>query len=130
VAHRIRLHGPWDVTPANPEVPAGRMTIPGTLRDGGWQGFSGRVVFHRRFGRPTNLETDERVWLFFEKVVGPSHVWLNDELLRVTEGTARFDVTAALATRNALRVDMNACDDQCGLLGEVALEITKSETKD
>jgi hypothetical protein len=103
------------------------MTIPSTLRDGGWEGFAGRVVFHRRFGKPTNLDADERVWLVLDQVVGPSHVWLNDELVGVTEGTARFDVTAAIATRNTLRVDMNACDDHCGLVGDVALEIAKSE---
>lgn len=126
MTHRIRLHGPWGVTPTGPDAPAGRMTIPGTLRDGGWERFAGQVTFLRRFGRPTNLDADERVWLVFEQITGPARAWLHQNLLGTIDGTARFDVTALLAERNDLQVEIDAVDDQCGIVGDVLLEIKAS----
>jgi hypothetical protein len=102
------------------------MTIPGTLQDGGWTGFAGRVVFHRRFGKPAHLDPDERVCLVLEGVAGPARVWFNLDLLGNVEGSARFDITDHLAERNDLRVEINAADDRCGIVSEVRLEITAS----
>src|SRR5262245_22601536 len=124
--HRIRLRGPWDVRPHASDAAAGTMTIPGTLRDGGWTGFAGRVSFYRRFGRPSNLETQETVWLTFESVVGRAVVHLNDEDLGPLDGEGSFEVTSRLAARNALEVIVEAADDVCGIAGEVALEIRPS----
>src|SRR5262249_19649058 len=92
-AHRIRLRGPWDVRPHAADVPAGRMTVPGTLRNGGWAGFAGRVSFYRRFGRPSNLSPGETVRLVFEHVVGPTGVRLNEEVLARLTGSGSYDVT-------------------------------------
>src|SRR5262245_39476979 len=122
-AHRIRLRGPWDVRPHSGDVPAGRMTVPGTLRDGGWAGFAGRVSFYRRFGRPSNLSPAETVWLVFERVVGSTEVRLNDELLARLTQTGSFDVTDQLAERNTLEVTVEAADDGCGIVGDIVLEI-------
>jgi hypothetical protein len=122
-AHRIRLRGPWEVRPHPEGVPHGRMTVPGTLRDGGWAGFAGRVSFYRRFGRPSNLGPKETVWLVFERVVGRAEVRLDDELLGPLDGAGSFDITARLARRNLLEVVVDATDDACGIIGEVAIEI-------
>ena len=123
-SHRIRLRGPWDVRPHSGDVPAGRMTVPGTLRDGGWAGFTGRVSFYRRFGRPSNLSREETVRLVFEHVVGPTEVRLNGELLARLTGTGSYDVRELLADRNTLEVTIDAADDSCGIVGDVVLEIT------
>jgi hypothetical protein len=122
-AHRIRLRGPWDVRPEG-SAPPGRMTVPGTLRDGGWPEFTGRVSFYRRFGRPSNLNDRESVWLVFENVIGPAEVHLNEERLgRLERGAASFRVTERLGARNALEVVVDATDDGCGIVGDVRLEI-------
>jgi hypothetical protein len=122
-AHRIRLRGPWEVRPHADGVSAGTMTLPGTLRDGGWAGFTGRVSFYRRFGRPSNLGPKETVWLVFENVVGRAAVRLNDEDLGPVNGTGSFEVTDRLAARNSLEVIVDATDDRCGIAGQVVLEI-------
>jgi hypothetical protein len=104
------------------------MTVPGTLRDGGWAGFAGRVSFYRRFGRPSNLSPAETVWLVFEHVVGSTEVRLNDELLARLNETGSFDVTHLLTERNQLEVTLDATDDACGIVGDVVLEIRSERT--
>jgi hypothetical protein len=99
------------------------MTVPGTLRDGGWAGLTGRVSFYRRFGRPSNLTDCETVWLIFEKVLGQAEVRLNDEPLGALSGAGRFEITNCLAARNSVEVIVEATDDGCGLVGDVRLEI-------
>jgi hypothetical protein len=121
--HRIRLRGPWQVRPHADGVPAGSMSVPVTLRDGGWAGFAGRVSFYRRFGRPSKLGSKETVWLVFERIVGRADVRLNDEPLGALDEARSFDVTGRLAARNSLEVIVDATDDRCGIVGEVALEI-------
>jgi hypothetical protein len=123
-AHRIRLRGPWEVRPHSGAA-AGRMTVPGTLRDGGWAGFGGRVSFYRRFGRPSNLTDRETVWLIFEKVLGPAEVRLNDEQLGPLTGAGTFEVTKSLAARNSVEVIVEATDDGCGVVGDVWLEVRR-----
>ena len=120
-AHRIRLRGPWDVRP--PVGPPARMTVPGTLKAGGWPGLTGRVSFYRRFGRPSNLSVGESVWLVFEQVAGPARALLNDEPLGELAGTGQFDVTGRLRPRNTLEVIVDATGDGCGIVGDVGLEI-------
>ena len=99
------------------------MTIPGTLRDGGWAGFAGRVSFYRRFGRPSNLSAGESVRLVFERVVGPADVRLNEQRLGPLGGAGSWDVTGRLAGRNGLEVVIEAADDGCGIVGDVWLEV-------
>ena len=124
--HRIRLRGPWDVRPHTSGFPTGRMTIPGTLRDGGWNGFVGPVSFYRRFGRPSNLGTEDRVRLAFEGVTGPAVVVLNGETIGVVEGSGALDVTEQLRERNELEVIVQAADDGSGIVGDVIVEIQAS----
>jgi beta-galactosidase/beta-glucuronidase len=118
--HRIRLRGPWEVRP-HAEAAAGRMTVPGTLRDGGWPEYVGPVSFYRRFGKPSNLGTGDRVRLAFTGVTGSAEVFLNGEPLGPPTGA--FDVTDRLRGRNELRVLVQAADDGCGITGDVAIEI-------
>jgi hypothetical protein len=120
--HRIRLRGPWEVRP-EAGATAGRMTIPGTLRDGGWAGFAGRVSFYRRFGRPSNLSAGETVWLVFERLAGWAEVRLNGVQLGPLAGVGSFDITTALAARNELEVGVQAIGDECGIVGDVRLEV-------
>ena len=124
--YRIRLRGPWDVRPHGAGAAPGRMAVPGTLRDGGWPGYVGPVSFYRRFGRPSNLGTGDRVRLAFERVTGATEVYLNGEPLGPLAGTGAFDVTDQLHARNELRVDITAADDGCGIDGEVVIEIMAS----
>jgi hypothetical protein len=101
------------------------MTLPGTLRDGGFSGLTGTVRFCRRFGRPTNLGAGERVWLVFEAIAGQAEVELNDARLGPVAGAGRFDVTDRLAERNLLTVVLPAADDEGGIVGDVVLEIRR-----
>lgn len=124
--HRIRLRGPWEVRPHVPGIAAGRMVVPGTLRDGGWAGYAGPVSFYRRFGRPSNLGTTDRVRLAFERVTGSADVYLNGERLGRLDGSGAFDVTDQLRERNELEVVVQATDDGCGIVGDVVVEIAAS----
>ena len=100
-AHRIRLHGFWEVTP---------------LPDG-------RVRHRRRFGRPRIAGPAETVWVAGDPVPGAAEVSLNDEPLgRVEPGQPfAFDVTSRLNPRNDLTLDVSAAAD--APLGEVRVEI-------
>ena len=121
--YRIRLRGPWEVRPHAAGTPAGRMAVPGTLRDGGWVGFVGPVSFYRRFGRPTNLETGDRVRLAFGRVTGAAEVYVNGQRVAGLDGSGTFDVTDQLRERNELEVVVQATNDGCGIVGEVVVEI-------
>ena len=120
--YRIRLHGPWEVRPHAGGAP-GRMTVPGTLRDGGWVGYVGLVSFYRRFGRPTNLETGDRVRLAFDRVTGAAEVYLNGERVGGIDGVGTFDVTDRLRERNEVEVVVTVTSDECGIVGDVVIEI-------
>lgn len=121
--YHIRLRGPWEVVPHAPGATRGRMTIPGTLRDGGWPGYVGPVSFYRRFGKPSNLGTDDRVRLAFERVTGSAEVFLNGESLGPLDVAGTFDVAERLRERNEVEVRVQAAGDESGIVGAVALEI-------
>jgi Glycosyl hydrolase 2 galactose-binding domain-like len=121
--HRIRLRGPWDVRPHAAGARPGRMTVPGTLRAGGWPGYVGPVSFYRRFGRPSNLGTGDRVRLAFAGVTGRAEVLLNGERVGEVAGAGVVDVTDRLRERNELEVVVAAADEGCGIVGDVVIEI-------
>ena len=69
----------------------------------------GRACFRRRFGRPTNLEPHERVFLVFDGIGGAARVTLNDRCLGTIDAeneTAEFDVTGLLNWRNQMTVEI------------------------
>ncbi len=131
--HRIRLRGPWDCEPLARTGPASgalpvrfRMTLPCRWSQGGLPDFTGRVRFRRRFGFPGRIDAHERVWLTFGGVETAAEVSLNGQFLgrRLgNEGPFEFEVTAQLAVRNELIVEVEGAAERGGLWGEVALEV-------
>jgi hypothetical protein len=121
--HRIRLRGWWEFRLHFRRVSIGWMKVPGTLRDAGWPEFIGTVSFYRRFGRPSNLGTSDRVRLAFEGITGGAEVYLNDERIGDLGMSGSFDVSGRLRERNMLALVMQSLDDECGILGDVVLEI-------
>jgi hypothetical protein len=101
--------------------------MPGRWANQGLAGFAGRVRHRRNFGSPTNLDTEERVWLTFAGIADRADVLLNNTSLGsdILSG-GEFDITALLRPRNELAVDIEAPADQGGLWGEVALEIRRT----
>ena len=151
--HRIHLRGPWEYEWLSRESKlsdvgddgqdqSGRAVGHDGIQERGrvklpadWQTLfglvSGQVRFRRRFGHPTNLDWDERVFLVFEGVGDAARVSLGQRLLGVIlrdQQAARFEVTSFLQPRNELIVDVefDAEDDPHrpgGLWKPVALEI-------
>jgi hypothetical protein len=74
-AHRIRLRRPWLC-----------------------QVHAGRALWTRRFGRPTNLPADERVWLLLKGFPPDTSARLNGRPIP----SCACDVTDLLQARNAL----------------------------
>jgi beta-galactosidase/beta-glucuronidase len=141
--HRIHLNGPWtyewisrqDDCGGEDERPAERLRIklPAAWRDL-FGPVAGNVRFRRPFGKPTNLETSERVSLCFDGVGGTGVVRLNDQILGTLDGnqtSARFDLTGLLESRNVLLVDLCFAPDESpaepgGLWRPVAIEIQEA----
>jgi hypothetical protein len=119
--HRIRLRGPWEAGPVEAST---RTTVPARLRDAGFPGFTGTMHLRRKFGYPGRIDAFERVFLTCAGLEGRADVILNDQTLgKGVTGPFEFDVTRLLAPHNRLEVVLDADSDQCGITGEVALEI-------
>lgn len=142
----MNLKGPWDyewlsghtprsepstgTPPGSAPAAGGRIKLPAEWRSV-FGSSAGTVRFRRRFGRPTNLDPDERVDLVFDGVGGAVRVLLNGQplgLIRDTDAAARFDVTTLLQPRNEVTVDVafdpsRHPDKPGGLWAAVALEI-------
>lgn len=143
--HVIRLHGPWQYEPVawtrlNPsgesvDVP-GELPPPGTIKiPADWTatldaGFRGRVLYQRRFGRPSNIDR-QRIQLVLQKVNGTAIVSLNSIRLgevAINEENRRFELTDQLLSRNELHIEVNlpqGLDDEIvgGIVEGVFLEI-------
>jgi len=124
--HRIRLHGPWQVRPHDVHLSPGRMTIPGSLREGGFADFKGRVSMHRQFGKPTNLDAHDQVWLAFDEIRGLESISLNGLELHAHGERLEFEVTGLLQKRNEIEVVLICEEDRCGVVGKVLLEIRRT----
>jgi hypothetical protein len=167
--HAIRLRSPWLLIPRerwtlSPEMANEPSSAPAydiqTLADqeprevstpGDWgptlgDDFRGRVEYVRRFGLPTNLSPDERVFLVVERVDGQAEISLNGQplgQLTYADGAGRYEITPLLKPRNELSLQIGLAptppwgpepatrDDRHGqpggLLGEVRLEITSPD---
>ena len=161
--HVIRLRGPWELQPLERDPPPGdsetkgsgvisektpdpfvvRVTVPGDWGESLGGDFCGRARYQRRFNRPTNLTSAERVWLVLEAVDYQADLTLNGHPLGAMRSLqpARFDITAALELSNLLTVDVSLpatvfadstlrrtrAGQPGGLIGEVRLEIGPSE---
>ena len=90
--------------------PPGRVQLPADWGLTLGPDFRGRVRYTRRFGLPTNLEPDEKVWLVVEGVDYFGAVALNDTPLGDVTGyagpPAEFQVTPLLGERNILTLEI------------------------
>jgi hypothetical protein len=125
--------------------PPGRAEMPADWSSIVGHDFHGCVRHVRRFGRPTGLESGERVWLVCDGAADAAEVILNEVPLGKLQGLTpiRCDITELLQPRNQLVVDVTFPEDSgeianaldaagsehprpfaCGgLIGEVRLEI-------
>ncbi len=151
--HIIRLRGPWELQPLarwqlasgaalvefiDPLPPGGRIEMPSDWSQLLGADFRGRARHLRRFGRPTGLDSGQRVWLVCDGATDAATIALNGAPLGAILGPnlpARFDITERLLPRNELVIDVefpsaeiakqtSAAGTKCGgLTGEVRLEI-------
>ena len=92
---------------------------------------SGNVEFRRKFHRPTNLDSHERVFVVFTEIRGTGTVELNQTAVgqfSLTDPTVEIDVTNLLASFNLLSVQLEfdpgrEPNVEGGLYGPVALDI-------
>ena len=128
--HRIRLRGPWEVsalesTRGTSLPQSTKMPCPCSWHEGGWPGFMGRAKHVRRFGQPGQLDIHEHVWLVVDPCNGELIIELNGTRLSHVPKEAAFewDITACIAPRNHLMIEVSGNDSTSGLTGEVRLEI-------
>jgi hypothetical protein len=125
--HTIKLRGPWQIEAlesASGELPPpAETTVPGDWTNALGSGFRGRARYTRRFGLPTNLAPEERVFLVVGVVDREAEIVLNGQPLGQQiwdEGQRRYVITQLLKPRNELQINVGLPG---GLLGEVRLEI-------
>ena len=141
----MHLKGPWfyewlDGPPAcgdgdggaaidSPLLNDSRVRMPSSMNDS-FGKVSGRIVFRRRFQRPTNLDDNERVHIAFDGIGGRADVAVNGHplgSLKNNTETVSFDMTDLLEPSNELTVDLIISwgEDQKpgGLYEPVAIEI-------
>ncbi len=154
--HVIRLRGPWQYEPLARTVllpdgstreeagllpSSGRHEMPADWGDSLGADFFGRVLYCRRFGKPTGLAGDDRVILVIDGVDAFGRVSLNGVKLgdmHFSDGSGRFDITESLKSRNdlAILVELPRVPPNTpplprpgreglpgGIIGEVRLEI-------
>ena len=118
--HLIRLRGPWDYHIADDSAPggSGRVMLPGD-----WlanvPASSVRVVFSRRFHRPTGLDQSSQLALCWQDLPGSATILLNGVALEVSGQ----EIQPLLQSQNLLEILVEA-DSSRPLLGEVWLAIS------
>ena len=145
--HRMHLKGPWDyewvegptgsaslaededMTMDSPLLTNFRVRMPSSVQEA-FGNISGRVIFRRRFQKPTNLDSNERVHIAFDGIGGRAEVSVNGKTLGSLSNnseTVSFDMTEALEQSNELAVDLtivwNDDVEPGGLFQPVAVEI-------
>lgn len=129
--HRIRLHGPWEVSgpltaePRSEQWPLDWGALFGPT--------AGVARFARSFQAPTNLDADERVWLSFAGLGGEGQISLNSHVLQdvtAQSSSLAVDITERLQQRNRLEIELRfdpiTALGRGGIYGEVALMIETS----
>ena len=144
--HRMNLKGPWFyewidgpepaaafldrcADRASPQMSTSRVRMPASWLDA-FGAVAGTVLLRRRFGRPSNLETHERVHVTLDCVAGDADVAVNGETVAsaVASGESQsFDVTECLKASNELSIkltfDGRTAGDSGQSLASVAIEI-------
>jgi hypothetical protein len=101
--------------------------MPARFRDCGLSGYRS-VRFRRRFGRPRQLDAEERVWLVGEGVTGTATFYINGRRLEpysVGADPFAFALTEPLPERNELTIDVDEGGPEAGIWGDVAIEIRR-----
>jgi len=96
----------------------------------------GTARFERKFHRPSNLESHERVFLVFKGIRGQSRIWLNRSLIGefvATGDTIELDISSRMHSFNQIDVEINFEPSQeptlpGGLFGVVSLDIRWDES--
>lgn len=97
--------------------------MPARFGDCGWAQCR-RARFYRKFGRPRQLDSWERVWLIGEGVEGAAEFWINGHSVgRQENGAFAFPVTEAIDQRNELIAEVAVQNPTGGLWGEICLEV-------
>lgn len=136
-SHRIQLKGPWEVL--HPEVsinsPSSNRSKVTTTMPQEWRTLFGDVggtaQFHRKFHRPSNLESHERIFLVLTGVCGQTKVRLNRRLIgefASPDHMIELDISSLMNSFNLLEVEITfdpTADPNLpgGLYGVVALDI-------
>ena len=122
IIHEMRLKGPWEYCWESPDVTetqlgcalSGRVKVPVTWSECfGEQ--AGIVVWSRRFQKPTNLDTTERVMIAAPQLAGVIEVRLNGTSLPHDEQPQigfRYDVTELLEPSNMLELSMECPSEE------------------
>lgn len=118
--HRIRLRGPWTVTPtAGGSSRVVKLPAQWDLVTGERSG----VRLTRHFGWPAALQPHERVWIIINGVTAPCTIRLNDQTLGPVDGTfAEWEMTGLLQERNDLSITLSAAP-RGAVWDEVAVEV-------
>lgn len=119
--HSMRLKGPWEYAWKSPELDEDSLGRPlsGTVKiPASWEDCFGKtpgsVTWSRRFQKPTNLETTERVMIAAPGLSGVTSVRINDLSLPMDdqpETGFRFDVTEALQPTNQIHIEMTCSSE-------------------
>jgi beta-galactosidase/beta-glucuronidase len=142
----MHLKGPWnyewldgphgsgyvpdeDATLDSPLLTDFRVRMPCSVQEA-FGNVSGRILFRRRFQKPTNLDDNEQVHIAFYGIGGQADVAVNGQALGNLANNPEavsFDMTELLEPSNELTVELtiSASDDQStgGLFKPVAIEI-------
>jgi hypothetical protein len=131
--HTIRLRDPWQISalPSTGDGSSRETNVPGDWSDTLGTDYRGQARYVRRFGLPTNLDPDERVFLVVGEVVEQATIMLNGSQLGRqlhAEGERRYEMTPLLQPRNELVIFVEARQALGGILGEVKLEICATDS--
>ncbi len=117
----------------SPQMSTSRVRMPATWQDA-FGAVAGTVLLRRRFGRPSNLESNERVHVALDELVVEAEVSVNGEsVASVMRGAEprTFDVTERLNASNELALKLSYDGRQTAgeerLLASVAIEIHVAE---
>lgn len=144
--HRMHLKGPWnyewldgphssgqipdeDETLDSPLLTDFRVRMPCSIQES-FGNVSGRILFRRRFQKPSNLDDNEQVHIAFDGIGGRAEISVNGQAVGIVVNnpeTVSFDMTKLLEPSNELTVELTISDgeDQSpgGLFKPVAVEI-------
>jgi uncharacterized protein with NRDE domain len=128
--HRMHLRGPWEYAWGGE---TGRVKLPAEWRML-FGDRAGTVTLRRRFGRPTNLEQHERVFVAFGGLGGTARIRVNGVEVGAAaddDRPVRFDVTTLLKPSNQIEIELTFdplenANRRGGLWAPVAIEVHSS----